>query len=76
MSEGSAASEIYIGLGGGGAPEGPRQSLVLKRANRHGLIAVGPRSKSIDRAMNDPSSGGGAGADVPGAMPGGLGGGR
>ncbi|WP_194954478.1 helicase HerA-like domain-containing protein [Sphingopyxis solisilvae] len=33
------ASEIYIGLGGGGAPDGPRQSLVLKRANRHGLIA-------------------------------------
>ncbi|HEX7752438.1 MAG TPA: helicase HerA-like domain-containing protein [Novosphingobium sp.] len=32
-------SEIYIGLGGGGAADGPRQSLVLKRANRHGLIA-------------------------------------
>ena len=39
MSDGSTASEIYIGLGGGGAPDGPRQSLVLKRANRHGLIA-------------------------------------
>lgn len=39
MSDGSTASEIYIGLGGGGAPGGPRQSLVLKRANRHGLIA-------------------------------------
>lgn len=35
----SDASEIYIGLGGGGAADGPRQSLVLKRANRHGLIA-------------------------------------
>jgi uncharacterized protein len=32
-------SELYIGLGGGGAADGPRQSLVLKRANRHGLIA-------------------------------------
>jgi uncharacterized protein len=32
-------SEIYIGLGGGGAADGARQSLVLKRANRHGLIA-------------------------------------
>ncbi|HMO76909.1 MAG TPA: DUF853 family protein [Sphingopyxis sp.] len=30
---------MYIGLGGGGAADGPRQSLVLKRANRHGLIA-------------------------------------
>ena len=39
MSDGSTASEIYIGLGGGGATDGPRQSLVLKRANRHGLIA-------------------------------------
>lgn len=39
MSDGSTASEIYIGLGGGGAADGPRQSLVLKRANRHGLIA-------------------------------------
>ena len=39
MSDGSEATEIYIGLGGGGAPDGPRQSLVLKRANRHGLIA-------------------------------------
>lgn len=39
MSDGSTASEIYVGLGGGGAPDGPRQSLVLKRANRHGLIA-------------------------------------
>lgn len=39
MSDGSTATEIYIGLGGGGAPDGPRQSLVLKRANRHGLIA-------------------------------------
>src|SRR3546814_18948284 len=39
VSEGSEATEIYIGLGGGGAPDGPRQSLVLKRANRHGLIA-------------------------------------
>src|SRR3546814_16025873 len=33
------STEIYIGLGGGGAADGPRQSLVLKRANRHGLIA-------------------------------------
>ena len=33
------ASELYIGLGGGGAADGPRQALVLKRANRHGLIA-------------------------------------
>ena len=33
------ATELFIGLGGGGAPDGPRQSLVLKRANRHGLIA-------------------------------------
>ena len=39
MSDGSTASEIYIGLGGGGAADGARQSLVLKRANRHGLIA-------------------------------------
>ena len=39
MTDGSTASEIYIGLGGGGAADGPRQSLVLKRANRHGLIA-------------------------------------
>src|SRR3546814_5231952 len=39
VSEGSEATEIYIGLGGGGAPDGPRPSLVLKRANRHGLIA-------------------------------------
>ncbi len=39
MSDGATASEIYIGLGGGGAADGPRQSLVLKRANRHGLIA-------------------------------------
>lgn len=39
MSDGNEATEIYIGLGGGGAPDGPRQSLVLKRANRHGLIA-------------------------------------
>jgi DNA helicase HerA-like ATPase len=39
VSDGSTASEIYIGLGGGGAADGPRQSLVLKRANRHGLIA-------------------------------------
>nr|WP_052072221.1 helicase HerA-like domain-containing protein [Sphingopyxis sp. MWB1] len=30
---------MYLGLGGGGAADGPRQSLVLKRANRHGLIA-------------------------------------
>src|SRR3546814_20035244 len=42
VSEGSEATEIYIGLGGGGAPDGPRQSLVLKRANRHGLIAGAP----------------------------------
>jgi uncharacterized protein len=35
----SEVAELYIGLGGGGAPDGPRQSLVLKRANRHGLIA-------------------------------------
>ncbi len=35
----SEATEIYIGLGGGGAADGARQSLVLKRANRHGLIA-------------------------------------
>ncbi|MBY4635542.1 DUF853 domain-containing protein [Sphingopyxis sp. XHP0097] len=39
MGNGGEASEIYIGLGGGGAADGPRQSLVLKRANRHGLIA-------------------------------------
>jgi uncharacterized protein len=39
VSDGSTAGEIYIGLGGGGAADGPRQSLVLKRANRHGLIA-------------------------------------
>ena len=39
MSDAVTAGEIYIGLGGGGAPDGPRQSLVLKRANRHGLIA-------------------------------------
>ncbi len=38
MSEGSEATEIYLGLGGG-AGDGARQSLVLKRANRHGLIA-------------------------------------
>lgn len=35
----SDVSELYIGLGGGGAADGPRQALVLKRANRHGLIA-------------------------------------
>ncbi len=35
----SDATEIYIGLGDSGAKDGPRQSLVLKRANRHGLIA-------------------------------------
>ncbi len=35
----SDVTELYIGLGGGGAPDGPRQALVLKRANRHGLIA-------------------------------------
>lgn len=35
----SEVSELYIGLGGSGAADGPRQSLVLKRANRHGLIA-------------------------------------
>jgi len=39
VSDGIAATEIYLGLGGGGTPDGPRQSLVLKRANRHGLIA-------------------------------------
>ena len=40
MSDGSTASEIYIGLGGGGAADGPRQSLVLKRANRTGELAL------------------------------------
>lgn len=35
----AVGTEIYIGLGGGGVADGPRQSLVLKRANRHGLIA-------------------------------------
>lgn len=39
MTEAEMANEIYIGLGGGGAEGGARQSLVLKRANRHGLIA-------------------------------------
>src|SRR3546814_5569021 len=28
-----------MGRGGGGAPDGPRKSLVLKGANRHGLVA-------------------------------------
>ncbi|MEY4270042.1 MAG: hypothetical protein RLZZ58_1258 [Pseudomonadota bacterium] len=35
----SDATELFIGLGGGGAADGARQVLVLKRANRHGLIA-------------------------------------
>lgn len=39
MTDAILATEIYLGLGGGGAADGPRQSLVLKRANRHGLIA-------------------------------------
>ncbi len=30
---------LFIGQGGGGAKDGQRQALVMKRANRHGLIA-------------------------------------
>ena len=37
VSDGSEATEIYIGLGGGGAPDGPRQSLVLKRIAHIGV---------------------------------------